>query len=80
MIRRVSASGEWAQEAQCLMEEVGEHLASGEGREEIVLVTFDDGGAFIPEVVTVEKNVVGCVSVAAVRACSVVAGVHSKAR
>ena len=63
-----------------MVEETGEHFAAGEGRKEVVLVTFNDGGAFVPEVVTVKEDVVNCVSVTAVRTCGVVAGVCSEAR
>jgi hypothetical protein len=47
-------SGEWAQEALRLVEEPGEHLATGECGKEVVFVAFDDGSTFIPVVVTVE--------------------------
>ena len=63
-----------------MVEEVGEHFAAGEGGKEVVLVTFYDGGVFVPELVTVEEDVVDHVSVATVRTCSVIAGIHLKAR
>ena len=40
LIGRVGASGEWAQKALCLMEELYKHLATGEGGEEVVFVAF----------------------------------------
>ena len=60
------------------MEESGEHFAAREGREEIVLIALDNGGAFIPVVVTVEKDMVHGVTVAAVGTCGVVPSVPLK--
>ena len=62
-----------------MVEEVGEHFAVGEGGEEVGFVAFNDGGAFIPEVIAVEEDVVESVTIAAVGTCGVVTGVHSKA-
>jgi hypothetical protein len=62
------------------MEEPGEHFAAGEGGEEVGFVTFDDGGAFVPEVVAVEKDVVDGISIAAVRTCGIVPSICSEAR
>jgi hypothetical protein len=61
------------------VEEPGEHLAARVGGEEVVLVTFDDCGAFVPVVIAIEKGVVNGVWVATVGACGVVPGVPSKA-
>jgi hypothetical protein len=44
----------------------------------VVFVALYDGGAFIPKVVAVEKDVVDCVWLAAVWAGGVVTGVRSK--
>ena len=63
-----------------MVEEAGEHFATGEGGEEVILVALDDGGTFVPKVVTVKEDVVDGVSIAAVRTCGVVPGVRSKAR
>jgi hypothetical protein len=71
-------SGEWAQEALRLMEESGEHFATGEGGEEVCFVALNDGGAFIPMVVTVEEDMVDGVTIAAVGACGVIPDVPPK--
>ena len=61
------------------MEEPREHLATGEGRQEVVLVAFDDSCSFIPKVVAVEECVVDSEDIAAVGARSVVSHVPAEA-
>ena len=63
-----------------MVEEAGEHFATEEGGKEVILITLDDGGAFISKVVAVKKDVVDGVSVAAVGACGVIPGICSEAR
>ena len=62
-----------------MVEELGEHLATGVSGEQVVLVTLDDGRSLIPVVVAFKENVVDGVGVAAVRACRVVSGISPKA-
>ena len=57
------------------MEEADEHLAAGCGGEEVVFVALEDGCPFVPEVVTLEEDVVNGVKVAAMRTACVVSGV-----
>ena len=73
-------SGEWVQKALRGVEESGEHLATGECREEVMFVAFDNGGLCIPEVVAVEEDVVDGVAIAAMRTCGVIPGILSKAQ
>ena len=61
------------------MKEPGEHLATGEGREEVVFVTFEDGCSFVPKVVAVEEDMIDGVAVAAVRTGDVISGILAKA-
>jgi hypothetical protein len=77
-VRRVSLGQEWAEEALHLVEEADKHFATREGREEVVFVALDDGGMFIPEVVTIKGDVVDCIALAAVWAGHIVAGAHSE--
>ena len=77
-VRRVSSGWEGAEEALHLVEEADKHLAAREGGKEVIFVTFDGSGMFIPEVVAVKENVVDCVMLAAVWAGRVVAGAHSE--
>ena len=60
------------------MEESGEHLATGEGREEVVLVTLDDRCSLVPKFVTIEQDVIDGVKVAAVGAGDIVTSVLTK--
>ena len=78
MVRRVGASGEWAQEALRLVEEADEHLAARCGGEEIIFVAFEDGCLFVPKMVTLEEDVVDSVWVTAVRTAGVVSGICSE--
>ena len=61
------------------MEEFDQHLAAGEGGEEVVFVAMNGGCPFIPEVVTVEEDVVRGVELAAVGTRGVVMGSRSEA-
>ena len=77
-VRRISAGWEWAQEALRSVEESDQHLAAREGGEEVVFVTLDNGCALVPEVITFEEDVINGVSVTAVWACCIVAGICLK--
>ena len=61
------------------MEESGEHLATGEGREEVMFVAFDDGCSLVPKMITIEEDVVDGVKVSTVRTGDVVAGILPEA-
>jgi hypothetical protein len=50
----VSTAWEWTEETLCEVEELDKHLATGEGREEIVFVTVNGGCPFVPKVVAVK--------------------------
>ena len=67
------------QEGLGRVEEPGEHLATGEGREEVVFVAVDDGCLLVPKVVTVEQDMVDGVTIFAVRTGDVVIGVLPEA-
>ena len=73
-IRRVSTAREWSEETLRLVEELDEHLAAGEGGEEVVFVAVDGCCPFVPKVVAIEQDVVGGVELAAVGARGVVMG------
>ena len=61
------------------MEEFDQHLAAGESGEKVVFVAMYGCCPFVPEVVTVEQNVVRGVEFAAVGTRGVVVGSRSEA-
>jgi hypothetical protein len=78
-VRRVSTAREWSEETLHEVEELNQHLAAGEGREEVVFVAVDGCCPFVPKMVTVEKDVVGGVELAAVGTRGVVVSSRAEA-
>ena len=67
-VGRVIAVREGAEKGLRLVEEPGEHLATGVSGEQEVLVALDDRRSWIPVVIAFEENVIDGVEIAAVRA------------